>query len=309
MNDDSNNIGYHEDPKNGNGIIRSRTTKQIRSWEMPRSIKSLEIMSNEFGKIEYPGLYILFDDKSTIYVGESKNLYNRLRTHCESPEEKIKKWNKVIVINDGRPATQSDFNDTVVRKKIELYLIDIFKTNKYNVVSQGEPQKLDARQQHIVSSLTDEINYFLMKKNVITKVCEEKHEEEIYGDALRKLLEKIGKKIQQWGTYEALIDEERVFIRPGSKKPKGWQITFRGRKPGSFIESLLEGKGYLLVSRGAIPFIPLSEIKKLIKDDKAFEQDTIDIWVRFIDYNRITLLYRKNELDVTTYRLYKIKET
>ena len=57
-------------------------------------------------------------------------------------EDKIKNWSKALVINDGRPATQSDFNDAVVRKALELYLIKLFKANKYTVVAQGEPQKL-----------------------------------------------------------------------------------------------------------------------------------------------------------------------
>lgn len=65
------------------------------------------------------------------------------------------------------------------------------------------------------------------------------------------------KQIQEWGTYEAIVDGKKVFIRPGSKKPKGWQITFRGRKPGSFIDSLHKGIGYLLVSRDGVLLIPL----------------------------------------------------
>ncbi len=137
------------------------------------------------------------------------------------PEDKIKNWAKALVINDGRPATQSDFNDSVVRKALELYLIELFKANKYAVVAQGEPQKLNAIQKFLVNSLKDELNFFLLKKNVIIKVLEERGQEEIF---------------EEWGRYEAIIDGKKVFIRPGSKKPKGWQITFRGRKPGSFID-------------------------------------------------------------------------
>ena len=40
-------IGYHEDPKNSNGIVRARTTKQIRSWHITRSIKALEKLNEE----------------------------------------------------------------------------------------------------------------------------------------------------------------------------------------------------------------------------------------------------------------------
>ncbi len=297
-----NDIGYHEDPKNSDGIVRARTTKQIRSWELPRTMKALESLNNELGKIEFPGIYTLFEGKNKVYIGEAKNIYNRLKTHMANPEDKIKNWAKALVINDGRPATQSDFNDSVVRKALELYLIELFKANKYAVVAQGEPQKLNAIQKFLVNSLKDELNFFLLKKNVIIKVLEERGQEEIFGDELKKILEESGRKIEEWGRYEAIIDGKKVFIRPGSKKPKGWQITFRGRKPGSFIDSLQKGDGYLLVSRNGVLLIPLTEVQKVILDKTAYEQDTIDIWMVFTE-EKATLSYKKNTIDVTNFRL------
>ena len=58
------NIGYQEDPENSEGIIRARTTKQIRSWEIPRTMKALEVLNIELGRIEFPGIYILFEGKN-----------------------------------------------------------------------------------------------------------------------------------------------------------------------------------------------------------------------------------------------------
>ena len=295
-------IGYHEDPRNSDGIVRARTTKQIRSWEILRTMKALEVLNNELGKIEFPGIYTLFEGKNKVYIGEAKNIYNRLKTHMANPEDKIKNWSKALVINDGRPATQSDFNDNVVRKALELYLIKLFKANKYAVVAQGEPQKLNAIQKFLVNSLREELNFFLLKKNVIVKILEEKGQEEVFGDELKKILEKSGRKIEEWGRYEAIIDGKKVFIRPGSKKPKGWQITFRGRKPGSFIDSLQKGNGYLLVSRNGVLLIPLTEVQKVILDKTAYEQDTIDIWIVFAE-EKVTLSYKKNTIDVTSFRL------
>lgn len=104
--------------------------------------------------------------------------------------------------------------------------------------------------------------------------------------------------------YEAIIEGEKVFIRPGSKKPKGWQITFRGRKPGSFIDSLQKGSGHLLVSRNGLPLIPLTEVHKVIKDRSAYEQDTIDIWIVFAE-EKVTLRYKENSIDIATFRLIK----
>jgi len=296
-------IGYYEDPENGDGIIRARTTKQIRSWEIPRTMKALEELNTELGQIEFPGIYILFEgEKNKVYIGEAKNIYNRLKTHMSNPEDKIKNWNKALVINDGRPATQSDFNYTVVRKALELYLIKLFKANKYMVVAQGEPQEPNAIQKFLVNSLKEELIFFLLKKNVILKVLEEKGQEEVFGDELKKIVEKSGRKIGKWGRYEAIIDVKKVFIRPGSKKPKGWQITFRGRKPGSFIDSLQKGDGYLLVSRNGVLLIPLIEVQKVIPDKAAYEQDTIDIWIVFAEEN-VTLSYKENTIDVTVFRL------
>lgn len=300
----SSDIGYHEDPKNSDGIIRARTTKQIRSWEIPRSLKALEILNGELGKIEFPGIYVLLESRNKVYIGEAKSLYDRLKTHIESPEEKIKNWGRAIVINDGRPAMQSDFNDAVVRKALELYLIKLLKYNKYTVVAQGEPQKLNALQDFLVKSLKQELDFFLLKKGVITRVIEERGQEEIFGDELQKILERNGKKIQTWGKYEALIDGVKVFIRPGSKKPKGWQITFRGRKPGSPIDSLQKGNGFLLVSRNGVLLIPLSEVQKVIKDKSAYHQDTIDVWVVFTEEGA-TLSYKENTIDVTRLKLIK----
>jgi len=298
----SNEIGYYEEPKNSDNIIRARTTKQIRSWEMPRTIKALEKLNNELGQLDFPGIYILLEKKNKVYIGESKSLYYRLKTHINSPEDKIKNWDKVIVINDGRTATQSDFNDTVVRKALELYLIKLFNANKYKVVSFGEPQKLNATQKYLVDTLIQELNFFLLKKNIIIKILEQKGQEEVFGDELKKIIENAGKKIQKWGKYETVIDGAKVFIRPGSKKPKGWQITFRGRKPGSFIDSLQKGNGYLLVSRNDVPLIPLKVVQKVIKDKSAYNQDTIDIWIVFAE-GKATLSYKNNNIDIRDFRL------
>jgi hypothetical protein len=136
-------IGYSEEPRNGNGIIRARTTKQIRAWEMPKSLKSLESLNEELGKIEFPGNYILFEGNKKVYVGQAKNIYIRLKTHINNPDEKIKNWDRVILINDGRPSTQSDFNDEVVRKSLEGYLRKLLKSNKYMGVCTSLPYILN----------------------------------------------------------------------------------------------------------------------------------------------------------------------
>lgn len=295
----NNDVGYHEDPKNGNGIIRARTTGQTRSWEILRSAKALEKLNDEMGNIEFPGNYILFDDMK-VYVGEAKNIYNRIKTHSNNPDEKIKGWKKALIINDGRPATQSDFNDNAVRLALEVYLIRLFKANKYNVVSQGQEVTLNPLQKHTVASFIQELNHFLLKKNLINKILEDEGLEEVFADELKGLLAKIGKKIQQWGAYEATIDNQKVYIRPGSEKQKGWQITFRDR----FLDSLQKGDGLLLVSRDGVLLIPLREIQNVITDPQAYAQNTIDIYINFTP-EKITLSYKNDTIDVTRFKLRK----
>ncbi len=292
-------IGYHEDPKNSNGIIRARTTKQIRSWHIPRSIKALEKLNEEMGKIAFPGNYLLFDQMK-VYIGEAGNIYDRLKNHIKNPEDKIKNWDNALIFNDGRPATQSDFNDTVVRLALELYLIRLFKANKYRVVSQGRQTTLNPIQKQTVNSLLQELNYFLLKKNIISKALEKEGLEEIFEDELKKLLTDQGKQIQKWTAYETIVDGQKAYIRPGSLKPKGWQITFRDR----FLNSLQKGDGYLLVSRDGVLLIPLRTVRKVVKDKAAYQQNTIDVYILFTS-EKITLSYKKNTINVTVHKLRK----
>lgn len=295
------NIGYYEDPKNGESIIRSRTTEQIRSWDFPRSLKALELFNAELGKIDYPGIYILIETKlNKVYIGEAKSLYTRLKTHSSTPEDKIKNWDRVVIINDGRPANQSDFNDNVVRLELEYYLISLFKANKYKVVAQGAKQTLNSLQKVIVTKLILELNFFLIKKGLIQKLIAARGQEEVMLDDLKKILERYKYSITEFKSYEATINGEKVFIRPGSKKTKGWQVTFRD----VFKKTLFDENGSLLMPRDGILLIPFSEIKKAISDTDAFKRNTIDIFIAF-EEDSIKLRYKNSEVDVTAYRIVK----
>ena len=298
-------FGYHQDLKNGNGIIRARTTGHLRSWDIPRTLQALEVLKKEWGNLEYPGIYILFDSTGRkVYIGEAKDICNRLKTHSTSPEDKIKDWNRAVIINDGRSVMQSDFNDSVIRKSLELYLISLFKANRYSVVAQGEPQKHNPHQKSMVQTFKEEFDFLLMKKNCITKLIEKPGQEEILRDDLKKILEKIGYKLDRWQATEAIIDGENTYIRPGSPKPKNnpkhWQITFRD----VFKDSLQKGDGYLLVPRDGVLFIPLKEVQKVVTDLSKYKQNTIDVYINFKE-ETIELSYLTNTIDATQFRLMK----
>lgn len=295
-------IGYNEHPINGTGIKRARTSKLIRAWSMKRSLECLHALDDEMGKVDYPGLYILFEGEKKVYIGEAKSLVKRLDTHFKTPEEKIKNWDNVICLNDGRPATQSDFNDEVIRKALELYLIHLFKTNKFTVVAQGEPQNLNPMQKQLVDSLKSELLFFFRKMNLVTKDIENREEREVFSDEVKALLAKRGMVINNWKEKDAVINGEATFVRQGSKKERGYQITIRGRKPGSFIDCLKHRKGNLLVRRDGVLLIPLTKIRDIIDDDSALKQDTVDIWITFKD-SKAFLGYKSNIGDVTEYRL------
>lgn len=297
----NNNIGYYEDPVNGDGITRARTLKLIRSWQFPRSINALETLNVELGKIEFPGVYILFETKvHKVYIGEAKNIYSRLKTHANTPEEKIEKWDMTLVVSDGRPAAQSDFNDNVVRHTLELYLQKLFKANKYRVVAQGQSEKLNPFQKVIVNAFIEELNFFLQRKGLIEKLIETQEQQEVMLDDLKKILIQNGYNIKGWSAYEASVNNSNVFIRPGSKKQKGWQVTFRN----SFKQALQDEDGYLLMPRGKIVMLPFSKIKDSIGDQEAFRRHTIDIFIAFED-EKILLRYKKNEIDITEYKVIK----
>lgn len=291
-------LGYVQAPKNSNGIVRSKTTAQLRAWSLGRSLKQLERINEiEWGKLEYPSIYILFE-KRKVYIGEAKCVYTRTKTHINAPEDKIKNWDSVLIINDGRSATQSDLNDIVVRRCIEDYLIHLFKLNKYVVVSQGSPQQVTSIQKTIVDNLIYELNFFLQKENLITKLFPKIGQEQVHIDDLEKLVKKAGKKIEKWGAHNAVIDGEDVFIRPGSPKKKGWQITFRD----VFRDALKSGEGALLVPRGKALFIPFTEIQKVIKDAEKYNQNTIDIYILFTEEG-VTLSYMDKTIDITGFCL------
>ena len=290
-------MGYYEDPPNGDGIVRARTTKQIRSWEFDRSARRLEVLHAEFGGIQFPCVYVL-RDRRKVYIGEAKDTCGRLKTHTNDPEPKISGWSRALIVNDGRPASQSDFNDGVVRKALESYLIKLFKANRYEVVAQGESQNLNPLQKALVTSLQAELDFLLSKKNLVTRFLDLPGEDEVHRDQLKKVLERAGKKVAEWTAYQVVVDGQTAFIRSGSKKPKGWQITFRD----VFKDALQQGRGALLVPRGPVLLIPMEVIREAVGAESEYHKNTIDVFVHFADES-ITLSYKKTVVDVTAWKL------
>lgn len=292
-------FGYTENPPNSHGIVRSRTTGALRAWEFPRTDAALAEIESEWGSQPYPGNYIvLLPDSKRVYVGEAKDLIGRLRTHFSQPDKKFAKWQRAFIFNDGRSAKQSDFTDTVVRRALEHHTILLFRANQYTVLAQGQQQDMNATQQAIVSRLLPELDHLLIKKGYIERPLAPESEREVFPDEVQAILRKSGLTIGDWSAYEAIIDGQIAFIRKGSLKPKGWQVTFRNR----FKEALEAGEGFLLVPRNGVLLIPMSEIKKVVIPPSAFKQNTIDVYVKF-GPAKVTLSYRDKAIDISRFRL------
>ncbi len=170
------------------------------------------------------------------------------------------------------------------------------------MVAQGEVQNLNPSQKQLVDSLKIELLYFFRKANRIEKDIESREEREIFSDEVRSILKKHNITVNQWKEKDAIINGETTFVRQGSKKSKGYQITIRGGKSGSFIDCLKSRKGQLLVRRDGLLLIPLSKIRDIINDGSVLEHDTVDIWINFKD-DKVFLSYRSNDEDVTEYRV------
>jgi hypothetical protein len=223
----------------------------------------------------------------------------------KTPEDKIKGWDRVLLVNDGRCASQSDLNDENIRLILENYLVSLFKINRYKVVTSAiRTPSLSATQYTLVGAYKNELNILLTRKSKVTKLLTERGDDEVYNDEVKKILESKGYKINNWGKHEAIVNGKAAFIRPGSLKDKGWQVTFRGAKNNSFKSRLAAGDGYLIMPRGPILLIPLTDIRDFIQsiDSEAFVRDTIDIFIQFNDY-KIIMFYKRNELDLTRFLL------
>jgi hypothetical protein len=288
-------LGFQSLPENGLKIVRSRTLLgNLRLWEIPRSEKALDTVVEEIGRSPIPGLYVLLDERAEkkAYIGQTEDLRARLLTHIRTPEEKIRQWQRAFILNDGRSASQSDLNDENIRLTLENYLVDLFKINRYQVVtSSTRLPSLSSNQRILCDAFREEINILLSKRQAITRFLLGRPDDEVYLDEARKILLRKGHEVEKWGEKYAVIDGEPAIIRPGSQKPKGWQVTFRGSKS---LAQLKDGQGFLLMNRGGLVLLPLQEVRDFVLsvDEEALQRDTVDVFLRFEEEKNPACLQR-----------------
>jgi len=163
--------GYFEE-SDDQGITRAGTD---RLYLLDFHGTQLEKINEEFGDVNYSGLYLLINStKNEIYIGESSNVKIRNEAEIKKPPVPDFEFGKIILIWDGRPTTTSHFGVDAFRKSLEKICIRVFDDySKYKCVNTVKNPKITNVQ--ISSSVTRFTNdlYFLLKKyNLIHTIPE-----------------------------------------------------------------------------------------------------------------------------------------
>lgn len=281
------NYEYRES-RTHKGVKRALTERLVLlKVEREKIIKAVE---EELGGLIFPSLYLLVNERDKkLYIGETGDTAKRLKGHVNNPPEELGEWDYGVIIWDGRPLINSIiFSEASLRTRLEYELITAFtsKGSRYTPVNRvkAEP-KLSVYQIARAETLLPELLYMLHKFDMIPRHILEFSEERkrfrqrvISEDELKAILESMKHRVEKIDRAKKtlLLDGKQAFYRPGSEKPRGWQITIRGSWK-DFIEKTQE-PGFLIINRGDGYMIPLEILRKnFLSIMKG--QDTLDIYV------------------------------
>lgn len=253
--------GYHQSPPDANGVVRIRTDVQLRLSIAPKE-RLQKTLQEEFGALKFPGLYLLLDaDSRRAYIGETGDLTGRLRQHLARAPKELARWASAALIGDGRPTLHSILNDSSIRQYLERGLIEPLRRGAYEVVNKiAQLPELNYAQKAVAEPLALELTDALAKYGIAGAVPPAPAREEITLEEAKTRLERKGVSVSELGAYEGTIDGKKAYLRPGSPKPRGWQITLRN----AFRESVRDLESYLLVSRGRGLLIPFSTLREFL---------------------------------------------
>lgn len=300
--------GWEEDPPDGL-IIRLRTKLgQLRIWRFGkdgiRQVNGLDFA----GPMQHPGIYMLYEDgEQEVYVGESSDLKKRLRNHYRGGPRGFKKWDQVVVVNDGRSYAQSILTDVTLREFLEKSLIrHLDEGGLYHPINKvTEKPRLSVAVKVIAENLDQELLFVLEKMGFVVPCAEPPvRAERILHPRLKKILENANYHVDKVVRDRWIINGESFFERSGTaprRGERGWHITLR-IKPR---QALSTGKGALLISRGRGYLIPADKIKDWLGKELwpiKPGKEAIDIYV---DLRKENLLYKVDfpELSLTDFRL------
>lgn len=290
--------GYHESRPDARGVVRIRTDVQVRLSLVPREAvrKGLQ---EEFGTLQFPGLYILLDEQTRrAYIGETAHLTDRLGQHLRQGPKELRTWGLAVLVGDGRPSLHSILTDGSVREYLERSLMEPLRLGGYEVTNKvARPPQLNLPQKATADAFGDELVYALARRGLGLRPGPAPAQEVITLDELERRLSEKGHTTTDLGAYEARVDGKPTYIRPGSSKPKGWQVTLRN----AFRESVRDQDGYLIVNRGRGLLIPSEALTSFLGD--ALDQKTVDIFVTFESERVAKIAFKKRELDVSRFLL------
>jgi len=133
-----------------------------------------ELFEKEFTKEKIAGLYLLINSKTNeIYVGESTNTKERNKSEIKNGvnSKKLKDWkfDKIILIWDGRPTNTSLFGEDSFRKVLEKACIQIFKDDDSYVCknSVGKPKPTNIQTKTTVENFKNHISLLLKMHGLI----------------------------------------------------------------------------------------------------------------------------------------------
>lgn len=270
--------GWDMDPADAKGVVRGRTKLgQLTVWLIP-SEPLRSVVDEELGKgLAHPGLYILLDDETDrAYVGESSNLKTRLGQHLDHAPKELGRFDRALLLNDGRAAVHSRFNDSTLREALDQATIKLFADGGvYPLANQQKRMpELSVTQQTLFESLQKELGHVLYELELITE-----RPKAIVDAAIIRPPDAAARfpnaPIVDIKGYEGRSAGQPVYFRKGSDKPQGMQVTIRVGEP--FGKSVLAGEGFLCLNRGRCFLIPNSALKGWL--GAKLEQQTVDIFL------------------------------
>jgi hypothetical protein len=285
LNDQSRH-GWEIYPADDEGIRRGGIKLgQLRAWIVPKA-KLINLTRAELGGgVGHPGLYLLLNTETgKAYAGESHDLQDRLTGHTKNPPKEQGDFDLALILNDGRNAAHSLFNDHTLRLAIEqsivLLLSEQSRWTVSNKVKDSAPLSISQKILH--RYLEEEIAYALYQLRLLEKLPQKRvSASAIPPTVIQTLFPE--RAFSDLSEFEGKLEGLPVYFRDGSDKqkvgsPSRWQVTIPFGEP--FGIAVKAGNGFLCFNRGPGYLIPLADLRhwlepklQLQKADIFFDLD------------------------------------
>lgn len=261
----------------------------------------------ELGGLEFSAIYILIDRTSKrSYIGETSDVFNRIKNHLDKPINGMSNWDFGIVIWDGRPNTTSAFNEATLRKSIEASLINLVKLCEYAPINKQEKSPaLTYSLKLKSSSLFEEIIFTLRKIGLINFEPPAEVNADILSvdEILNTLDGNIIPASLKKNKFHFFVDGKKTYYRHGSIKKKGIQVTLDHSSLEAIRDNIEEG--YILFARGVGYLIPINILHKHF-GAACKGRHTYDIYIK-IEHAGVFLNTGKSTIDITEFSLPLVK--